>query len=171
MTGHLLVTLCLLVAAASALPGGLLPRRGSWAVVEPTTETPYTKPTDIPPTMPASCAERPEKNDYLMIIDPITCTRFIVCDGPRETVMSCPAGLYFNYEKQYCDWPELSHCDPRPGLPSTTTEYVTVTPEPDVTRPPRTPPTPADTPSEDTPSDDTTPEDTTYIIASSASEE
>lgn len=52
---------------------------------------------------------------------------FIVCDGFRETEMSCPDGLYFNYEKQYCDWPDVSGCDEskRPGVP--TTEHITVT--------------------------------------------
>lgn len=77
---------------------------------------PYTKPTDIPDTIPRSCADRPAANDYLMVPSPETCTKFIVCDGDRETEFDCPSGLYFSYAKQYCDLPEASDCsDPTPS--------------------------------------------------------
>ncbi|KAK3909124.1 putative chitinase 10, partial [Frankliniella fusca] len=90
---------------------------GVLAVVQ---SVPYTKPTDIPDTIPRSCADRPPANDYLMVPSPQTCSKFIVCDGDRETVFDCPDGLHFCYAKQYCDFPENSDCTDPTTVRSTT---------------------------------------------------
>ena len=44
---------------------------------------------------------------------PESCEQFVSCaaDGLIEASMSCPSGLLWNDDGQYCDWPEFSTCE------------------------------------------------------------
>ena len=44
--------------------------------------------------------------------DPDDCSQFVSCaaGGLIEATMSCPAGLQWNDDGQYCDWPENVTC-------------------------------------------------------------
>ncbi|XP_048001964.1 peritrophin-1-like [Leguminivora glycinivorella] len=38
------------------------------------------------------------------------CSKYNVCDNGVQVAMDCPAGLQWNSELSFCDWPELAGC-------------------------------------------------------------
>lgn len=54
---------------------------------------------------------------------PEDCGQFIYCgaDGLIEAAMECPAGLLWNDDGQYCDWPEYATCETEQGYEASLT--------------------------------------------------
>lgn len=72
-----------------------------------------------PATPPASCLDRPALNDDLFLPVIGRCDQYLWCykigNEQQHSLMTCASAgaqgnLYFNYEKQLCDWPENVKC-------------------------------------------------------------
>ncbi|XP_073967863.1 peritrophin-1 [Bombus fervidus] len=50
-----------------------------------------------------------------MVRHPCSCTTYFVCLTDPPMPMECPSGLYFNEEKQVCDYKINVRCIPKPG--------------------------------------------------------
>ncbi|XP_042217483.1 zinc metalloproteinase nas-14-like [Homarus americanus] len=50
------------------------------------------------------------EHDNLMFRYPGDCTKFYKCSNTIPYVMSCPAGLHFSTNHNYCDYPPLANC-------------------------------------------------------------
>lgn len=80
------------------------------------------------------------------------CRLFYQCVHGRLIELRCPNNLYFNPEKNYCDWPKNVECDLKTTAttPLTTINTSTMTPPTTVStstvNPTKTPPTPTSTP-------------------------
>ena len=65
------------------------------------------------PNSAVGAVECPEEQEsgISFLPSPVDCSKFYVCthNGPFE--MSCPEGLWFNTEVNYCDWPENVACE------------------------------------------------------------
>jgi len=72
------------------------------------TSTTTSKGTNSPTPNPEGpfCSD---KNDGLYSHDK-DCTLFYKCFQGNTYVMNCPAGLHFNQNQQYCDWPANVNC-------------------------------------------------------------
>jgi len=53
----------------------------------------------------------PWTGEIFFLPDPEDCGRYYVCDASGAVSMSCPAGLWWNKEKNECDWPHETTCD------------------------------------------------------------
>merc|ERR1719391_1332222 len=42
--------------------------------------------------------------------DPTDCSVFYKCNNDEKHKFSCPAGLVFNVDKSFCDWPDNVKC-------------------------------------------------------------
>lgn len=68
-----------------------------------TTSPPYTTPE------PTCWGVRPDQ----IVLKPYPgyCSRYYECSGVYLSVQDCPNGLWFNEDRQLCDWPELVNCE------------------------------------------------------------
>ena len=56
------------------------------------------------------CPEEQE-GEVSFLPSPVDCSKFYVCVHARPVEMHCPEGLWFNTERNYCDWPENVVCE------------------------------------------------------------
>ena len=92
--------------------------------------------------------------------DPLDCAKYYWCQGDAATQFSCPAGLHFNPEHLYCDWPANVDCKTGPtDAPEPTKE-----PKPTTKPAPTTPPAPTTEPAPTEPLPDHEKEVVCYFI-------
>ena len=53
----------------------------------------------------------PWTGEIFFLPDPADCGKYYVCDASGPVPMSCPAGLWWNKQKNECDWPHETTCD------------------------------------------------------------
>lgn len=87
-----------------------------------------------------TCPDRFDPQNPTFLPHP-DCTKYIVCNWQNQIVMNCPAGLHWNQQASYCDFPNLAGCLADPVVPPTTSSTPTTA------RPPSTTPAPPTTPS------------------------
>ncbi|KAF5306732.1 hypothetical protein FQA39_LY01490 [Lamprigera yunnana] len=48
--------------------------------------------------------------DDILLPHETDCTKFYKCSFGKKVLQQCPAGLYFNPDKLWCDWPYNVDC-------------------------------------------------------------
>jgi len=62
-----------------------------------------------------------------VIRDPTDCSVFYKCNNDEKHKFSCPAGLVFNVDKSFCDWPDNVKCIAETTVQSSTETSVSTT--------------------------------------------
>ncbi|XP_076241161.1 uncharacterized protein LOC143183499 [Calliopsis andreniformis] len=111
-----------------------------FAIVTPTNILSDTVPTECPPGDPVG-------SEAVHLAHPTDCTKFYKCSHGNRYELNCPEyelgrRLYFNPQKQVCDWPSNIICS---TLTTTTTITTTTTPTTTTTTPTTTTTTPTTT--------------------------
>uniref|UniRef100_A0A7G3ASV1 Putative peritrophin n=1 Tax=Lutzomyia longipalpis TaxID=7200 RepID=A0A7G3ASV1_LUTLO len=64
--------------------------------------------------------EQEQRKDLVMFPHESDCGKFYICSHGRPHEFSCPWGLYFNPEKNLCDWKENVECNYETTTPGNT---------------------------------------------------
>jgi len=65
-----------------------------------------------------------------LLADPSDCSSFYQCSAGEKHKISCPVGLQFNSDKNYCDWPENVKCTKETFVEQPSTENPTTQNQP-----------------------------------------